>query len=162
MLGSIRMSSTTGRPCARSAERRGGIDVTRSGDRRGGYAHRSGHGGDVDVGHVPEVGGADELHHAVVDHVVAPVVEHGVHDAQPLAWVRPREEPYAPWWKAGSDYRLGTEAPALLKVLMRDTVSPVFNLDRARRLERLTPGANVAMHGQGSGFTRAGAILAVC
>jgi 3-oxoacyl-[acyl-carrier-protein] synthase III len=39
---------------------------------------------------------------------------------------------------------------------------PVFNLDRARRLERLTPGANVAMYGQGSGFTRAGAILAVC
>jgi 3-oxoacyl-[acyl-carrier-protein] synthase-3 len=36
---------------------------------------------------------------------------------------------------------------------------PVFNLARARAMGRTPPGAFVAMYGQGSGFTRAAAIL---
>jgi 3-oxoacyl-[acyl-carrier-protein] synthase-3 len=36
---------------------------------------------------------------------------------------------------------------------------PVFNLARARALQRLAPGALVGMYGQGAGFTRAAAIL---
>jgi 3-oxoacyl-[acyl-carrier-protein] synthase III len=36
---------------------------------------------------------------------------------------------------------------------------PVFNLARARALQRLVPGVLVGMYGQGAGFTRAAAIL---
>jgi 3-oxoacyl-[acyl-carrier-protein] synthase III len=36
---------------------------------------------------------------------------------------------------------------------------PVFNLARARALQRLVPGTLVGMYGQGAGFTRAAAIL---
>ena len=36
---------------------------------------------------------------------------------------------------------------------------PVFNLARARTLGRTPRGTLVAMYGQGSGFTRAAAIL---
>jgi 3-oxoacyl-[acyl-carrier-protein] synthase-3 len=36
---------------------------------------------------------------------------------------------------------------------------PVFNLARARVLQRLVPGALVGMYGQGAGFTRAAAVL---
>jgi 3-oxoacyl-[acyl-carrier-protein] synthase-3 len=40
-----------------------------------------------------------------------------------VQWVRGPVEADPPWWRAGGDYRLGTRAPALVKALMRDTVS---------------------------------------
>jgi 3-oxoacyl-[acyl-carrier-protein] synthase-3 len=43
--------------------------------------------------------------------------------ADAVTWLRGTDETPAPWWKAGADFRLGSRAPALAKVLMRDTVT---------------------------------------
>jgi len=41
-----------------------------------------------------------------------------------VRWVRGTTDATdIPWWKAGCDFRLGSRAPELTKVLMRDTVS---------------------------------------
>jgi 3-oxoacyl-[acyl-carrier-protein] synthase-3 len=149
-------------------------------------------------------------------------ITHGEH-ARAVTFVRGQDDASdPPWWKAGGDFRLGSRAPELAKLLMRDTVSfgaatirevaeragadveriaalasvqprgflpgaiaerlglareraittygeiahvgacgPVFNLERARKLGLLAPGALLAMYAQGSGFTRAAALLEV-
>jgi 3-oxoacyl-[acyl-carrier-protein] synthase III len=50
-------------------------------------------------------------------------VTHGEH-ARAVTFVRGQDDASdAPWWKAGGDFRLGSRAPELAKLLMRDTVS---------------------------------------
>jgi 3-oxoacyl-[acyl-carrier-protein] synthase-3 len=50
-------------------------------------------------------------------------VSHGEY-AQAVTWVRGRDDHSdVPWWKAGGNFCIGSRAPELTKLLMRDTVS---------------------------------------
>jgi 3-oxoacyl-[acyl-carrier-protein] synthase-3 len=50
-------------------------------------------------------------------------ITHGEH-ARAVTFVRGQDDASdAPWWKAGGDFRLGSRAPEIAKLLMRETVS---------------------------------------